>query len=92
MNFMRVNNINGSMRITIPNAIAKNLGLRTRDLCAVMQKGNTVIIKKMQPVDILKASDFLTTENPDSKAFYKHFFNQVDKAKKEIEHDNKPST
>ena len=76
------------MRITIPNAIAKSLGLRTKDLCAIMLRGETVIIKKMQPVDILKASDFLSTENPDSKAFHKHFFQPIDKAKKELANDN----
>lgn len=92
MNFMRINNIAGSMRITIPNAIAKSMGLRTKDLCAVMLKGETVIIKKMQPVDILKATNFITTETPDSKAFYKRFFAPVEKVQKELANDNKSRT
>ena len=74
---MKANSINGSIRVTIPHAMVRKLSIKANDLMAVSYEDDIILIKKLEPKDIIKSSKFMNAAFQEKKPFVKQLLKHI---------------
>jgi bifunctional DNA-binding transcriptional regulator/antitoxin component of YhaV-PrlF toxin-antitoxin module len=74
---MKANSINGSIRVTIPQGMVRKLGIKPSDLMAVTYEDDIILIKKLEPKDIIIASKFMNAAHAQKKPFIKQMLKRI---------------
>lgn len=77
MHFMKANSINGCIRVSIPRKICRKLGIKPSDLMAVSCEDDIILIKKLEPKDIIKSSQFMNAAFQEKKPFVKQLLKHI---------------